>query len=58
VGEPAEGFAAVGCGYAEALGALWVERHKKPRHRAVTALDAAVHLNAGVRGPFVVEETK
>ena len=55
VGEAANGFEAVGCGMAEARGAMWVSTGK-PRKRLMSALEAAAALNAGVRGPFTIIE--
>lgn len=52
VGEPASGCAAVGCGDRAALGALFATAGGKPRARLETAMSAAEHLSAGVRGPF------
>ena len=53
VGEPADGVAAVGCGFELCLGALYATRgQQSPRKRLQTALEAAERFNAGVRGPF------
>jgi hypothetical protein len=52
VGEPSGGFAAIGCGFAAALGALHATPTVPPRRRLATALAAAERYNAGVRGPF------
>ena len=52
VGEPSGGFAAIGCGFAVALGALHATPKVPPRTRLTTALTAAVRFSAGVRGPF------
>lgn len=52
VGEPADGFTAIGCGAQVALGALYATPKVPPRTRLTTALHAAVRHNAGVRGPF------
>jgi hypothetical protein len=52
VAEPASGCAAVGCGDRAALGALFATAGGKPRTRLETAMGAAEHLSAGVRGPF------
>jgi hypothetical protein len=57
VGESTDGYAAVGCGFAEALGALHVTRGVAGlQWRAEVALDTAAYLNAGVRGPYNFEE--
>lgn len=53
VAEAADGYAAVGCGYHLALGALYATTGlRKPRRRLRIALEAAERFNAGVRGPF------
>ena len=52
VGQPAPGFAAIGCGGQVALGALHATPALKPRARLTTALAAAHAYNAGVRPPF------
>lgn len=52
VGRPAAGFAAVGCGQPEALGALYATKKDAPRKRVITALEAAAAFNTGVAGPF------
>jgi ATP-dependent protease HslVU (ClpYQ) peptidase subunit len=57
VGESRDGFAAVGCGQAEACGALRVlGRHSKlaPRKQVLAGLEAASYLNGAVAPPFVV----
>ena len=55
VGEPLDGYAAVGCGYDVALGALYATPNTKPKKRVELALQASERHNAGVRGPFIVE---
>ncbi|MFR0354154.1 hypothetical protein [Streptomyces sediminimaris] len=54
VGEPADQYAAVGCGDEFALGALHATAHLnlKPRERLTAALRAADHHSAGVAGPY------
>lgn len=56
VGECADGFAAVGCGDNQCLGALWATRESKmkPEARLELALGAAERFSAGVRAPFLV----
>lgn len=54
VGESLNGFAAVGCGFAYALGSLHSTDGMKPEDRIRKALVTAEHFNAGVRGPFVI----
>ena len=58
VAEATDGFNAVGCGAALARGALYITAQKKPRERVLLALKAAEHMNAGVRGPFIVEAVR
>ncbi|MBC9005159.1 hypothetical protein [Micromonospora aurantiaca (nom. illeg.)] len=53
VGEPADGYAAVGCGQDIALGALHATVGQPPARRVKAALEAAAHFSAGVRGPFI-----
>ncbi len=59
VGEPADPFAAVGCGAALALGALPATEAGKmnPQKRLETALAAAERFSNGVRGPFTIVST-
>ncbi|WP_229891220.1 hypothetical protein [Streptomyces mashuensis] len=54
VAEPADGYAAVGCGNEFALGALHAtaELDLKPRRRLALALTAAEYHSAGVSAPF------
>ncbi|MFI1972061.1 hypothetical protein [Streptomyces cinnamoneus] len=54
IAEPADGYAAVGCGDEFALGALHATEslNLKPRKRLVLALEAASHHSAGVSAPF------
>jgi hypothetical protein len=54
VGEPVSGYAACGCGYEIALGAIYATAGHPPKARVRTALEAAEHLSAGVRGPFTI----
>lgn len=55
VGEPAGGYAAVGCGEDIARGALFSNAHLLPQERITQALKAAEAHSAGVRGPFHIE---
>ncbi|MDX3849707.1 hypothetical protein [Streptomyces sp. AK02-01A] len=59
VGEPADGYAAVGCGDELALGALHVTAalDMKPRARLAAALAAADHHSAGVCAPYTYAAT-
>ncbi|MGW1072049.1 hypothetical protein [Streptomyces sp. NPDC002537] len=54
IAEPADGYAAVGCGGEFALGALHAtaDLGLKPRDRLALALAAAGHHSAGVSEPF------
>lgn len=54
VGEPLDGFGAVGCGRDIALGSLYTTEGLAPETRLLTALKAAERFSAGVRAPFVV----
>lgn len=56
VGRLADNIAAVGCGSEIAKGAMYGLEHLYPKERIKKALDITVHLNAGVRPPFVIEE--
>lgn len=56
VGERADGFDAVGCGAAYALGAMAASTSTPPRDRVLKALQVAERFSAGVRGPFVIVE--
>lgn len=55
VGEPVDGFAAIGCGAAIAQGALFVSQGTEPRKRVRAALEAAERYCGGVRRPFYVQ---
>lgn len=55
VAECSDSAAAVGCGSAYALGALFANRKRSPRERVKEALLAAEAHSAGVRGPFYIE---
>lgn len=59
VGEPADSYAAVGCGDDLALGSLHTTRHLNmtPRQRLRAALSAAAHHSTGVAPPFVYATT-
>ena len=52
VGEPADEFAAVGCGDDAAHGAMHATRGRPPRRRLMAAMAAAERFSNGVRGPF------
>lgn len=56
VSESADGYAAVGSGAEVALGAIYATQGQLPWQRITTALEAAAHHTAYVRGPFVIEE--
>lgn len=62
VGEPVDGYAAVGCGEDIAKGALHATEHLglPPHERLTMALQAAERHSAGVRGPYahVTTETR
>jgi len=55
VGEVEDGFYAVGCGAAYAIGALFASRGEGARERIFSALEAAARFSTGVRPPFVIE---
>jgi len=55
VGEPLDGYAAVGCGDQILHGALFATRGLAAESRMKTALEAAERHSAGVRGPFRME---
>lgn len=55
VGEMSDGYFAVGCGDAIALGSLYSTEGRRPDYRISAALEAAEHFSTGVRGPFVME---
>lgn len=59
VGEPADGYTAVGCGDELALGALHATATlgMKPRARLTAALAAADHHSAGVSAPYTYATT-
>jgi ATP-dependent protease HslVU (ClpYQ) peptidase subunit len=60
VGQLADNVAAVGCGGEVALGAMYalngLGNLLSPADRIKKALDITVHLNSGVRPPFIIEE--
>jgi ATP-dependent protease HslVU (ClpYQ) peptidase subunit len=58
VGEPRDGYEAIGCGEDYAKGSLHSTQTSglPPKDRLLMALRAAEHHSAGVVGPFVVEE--
>lgn len=56
VGQPLDGFAAIGCAGQVALGALFATRgNDDPAARVQIALEAAERFSTGVRAPFVIE---
>jgi hypothetical protein len=55
VGEPMDGYAAVGCGHQIVHGALFATVGMEPQPRMNLALAAAERHCSGVRGPFTVE---
>lgn len=59
VGERAEPYSAVGCGFDLALGSLFTSERgytKEPGERVRLALEAAAAFSAGVHPPFRIEE--
>lgn len=54
VGEPAEDYAAVGCGHAYAKGSLFATNWSFPDARVRYALEAAERHSCGVRSPFTI----
>lgn len=56
VGEPLCGYTACGCGADVAIGSFYASSAMAAKKRVLLALKAAEAHNAGVRGPFVVEE--
>lgn len=61
--KPADAFAAIGCGNAFALGAMYgleymrkVDETVTPEYMIEVALEAAERFSAGVRGPFVIKK--
>jgi hypothetical protein len=58
VGEPVDGFDAVGAGHEIACGALYATEGKAPVRRIETALAAAERLCGAVRAPFTVLKLK
>ncbi len=57
VGEALDGYDAIGCGSDIALGVLYATPTMKPKKRLELALQAAEHHSAGVRLPFIIEES-
>lgn len=55
VGEPLDGYAAIGCGAEIAHGAMFATPDMQPKKRIELALQASERHNAGVRGPFHIE---
>lgn len=60
VGEPADGIAAVGCGFEIALGSLYTSGQGgwPVKRRIRVALETAERFSAGVRGPYAFISTK
>jgi hypothetical protein len=60
VGEPVDGYAAIGCAQNIALGSLWMTRGTKhaPAMRLHWALSAAAHHSSGVAPPFTYVDTR
>lgn len=58
VGEQAQPYSSVGCGFDLALGSLYTSAGiiDDPRVRIEKALEAAAAYSAGVRAPFIIEE--
>ena len=57
IGEALDPFDAIGCGSLICRGAMYAEADETiPEDRVLTALKAAEHMNAGVRGPFHIEK--
>lgn len=54
IGRSLDGYAACGCGWEIALGALHATRNLKPETRVRKALEAAAHHSGGVGGPFTI----
>jgi hypothetical protein len=57
VGEAAGHYDAIGCGGQAACGALFATAGMDPMRRLGKAMEAAEHLSAGVRGPFMIART-
>lgn len=55
VAEPADSFAAIGCGAPVALGSLYSTKKLAPDLRVLQALKASERFNGGVRSPFVIK---
>jgi ATP-dependent protease HslVU (ClpYQ) peptidase subunit len=51
-----DNITAIGCGSDIALGSMHSLGHLYPKERIKKALEIVVHLNSGVRPPFVIEE--
>ncbi len=59
IGKMIKPYIAVGCGYAYALGALYVLegiKNKAPKDKILLSLKAAEERSAGVQGPFHIVE--
>lgn len=54
VAETADGYAAVGCGFQPARGALFATDGMEPVQRLGVAMSAAERFSNGVRGPFTI----
>jgi ATP-dependent protease HslVU (ClpYQ) peptidase subunit len=57
VQEALDGYDAIGCGSDIALGVLYATPTMKSKKRLELALQAAEHHSAGVRAPFIIEES-
>lgn len=59
ISESIHSIDAVGCGAQFAIGSLWATRfHHDPEHRVFEALKTSETFCAGVRGPFIVLNTR
>lgn len=60
VAQSAQPFDACGGGQALALGAMYATQNTRmgPKKRLETALEAAAHFHAGVRGPFLIRQKR
>ena len=57
VGESLDEFDSCGCGYQIARGSLFSTSGMPAKDRVRVALEAAERYSAGVRGPFIIEES-
>lgn len=58
IAKPSNSVHAVGCGAIAAIGAMLAMPNEPPKSRAMKALKISEMVNAGVRGPFLVMDTK